>query len=144
MNFAKFLRTLFYRTPLVAASTFMIPDYIINTNKRKYLKINMYLSQWPDCSEAVIQEVLWKKGVFKNFAKFTGKQLCWSLFLKSWRSKACNFILKKRLHYRCFPVNFVKFLKRPILRSTSGRLLLTVKWKTNRLELKWSWFLHWD
>ena len=74
--------TLFYRTPLVAASIYMIPDYIINTNKRKYLKINMYLSQWTDCSEAAIQEVLWKKGVFKNFAKFKGKQLCWSLFFK--------------------------------------------------------------
>ena len=74
--------TLFYRTPLVAASIFMIPDYIINTNKRKYLKINMYLSQWTDCSEAAIQEVLWKKGVFKNFAKFKGKQLCWSLFFE--------------------------------------------------------------
>ena len=33
-------------------------------------------------------------------------------------------LLKKRLWYRCFPVNFVKFLRTPILQNTSGRLLL--------------------
>ena len=26
-------------------------------------------------------EVFYKKGVLKDFAKFTGKHLCWSLFL---------------------------------------------------------------
>ena len=26
-------------------------------------------------------EVFYKKGVLKNFVKFTGKHLCWSLFL---------------------------------------------------------------
>ena len=33
-------------------------------------------------------------------------------------------LLKKRLWHRCFPVNFVKFLRTPFLKSTSGRLLL--------------------
>ena len=28
-----------------------------------------------------LPEVFCKKGVFKNFANFTGKHLCWSLFL---------------------------------------------------------------
>ena len=36
------------------------------------------------------------KIVLKDFAIFTGKHLCWSLFLK-----ACNSI-KKRLRHRCF------------------------------------------
>ena len=27
-------------------------------------------------------EVFYKKAVLKNFTKFTGKHLCWSLFLK--------------------------------------------------------------
>ena len=31
---------------------------------------------------------------------------------------------KKRLRHRCFPVNFVKFLRTPFLQNTSGRLLL--------------------
>ena len=33
-------------------------------------------------------------------------------------------LLKKRLWRRCFPVNFVKFLRTPFLQNTSGRLLL--------------------
>ena len=55
-------------------------------------------------------EVFCKKAVFKSFKKFTGKQLCESLFFwKSWRLEPCNLI-KKRLWLKCFPVNFVKSL----------------------------------
>ena len=36
-------------------------------------------------------------------------------------------LLKKRLWHRCFPVNFVKFLRTPFLQNTCGRLLLEVK-----------------
>ena len=49
-------------------------------------------------------QVFCRKGVFKNFANFTGKHLCWSLL------QACNFI-KKRLQHWCFPVKFAKFLR---------------------------------
>ena len=51
-----------------------------------------------------------KKRVLKTLTKFTGKHQCRSLFfikvegLRLW---------KKRLRYRCFPVNFVKFLRTP-------------------------------
>ena len=37
--------------------------------------------------------------------------------------QACNFI-KNRLQYRCFPVNFVKFLRTPILKNIWERPLL--------------------
>ena len=52
-------------------------------------------------------EVFCKKDVLRNFTKFTGKHLCQSLFL-----------LKKRLWYRCFPVNFAKFLRTPFFYRT--------------------------
>ena len=55
-----------------------------------------------------------QKGVLRNFAKFTGKHLCL-------RPAA---LLKMRLWHRCFPVNFVKFLRTPFLQNTSRRLLL--------------------
>ena len=42
-----------------------------------------------------------KKGVLRNFAKFTGKHLCF---------RAAT-LLKKSLWHRCFPVNFANFLK---------------------------------
>ena len=35
-------------------------------------------------------------------------------------------LFKKRLRYRCFPVNFAKFLRTPFLQNTSGRLLLSI------------------
>ena len=37
-------------------------------------------------------------------------------------------LLKKRLWHRCFPVSFVKFLRKLFLHSTSGRLLLSRTW----------------
>ena len=53
-----------------------------------------------------------KKGVLKNFAIFTRKHLCWSLF----DVFGVNFI-KRRLQHRCFPVNITKFLRKPILKN---------------------------
>ena len=62
-----------------------------------------------------------RKGVLRNFTKFTRKHLCQGHFLI--KLQACNFI-KKRLWYRYFPVNFAKFLRRPYSQNTSERLLL--------------------
>ena len=55
-------------------------------------------------------EVFYKKGVFRNFAKFIGKHLCQSLFF----NKVVG-LLKKILLHRCFPVNFANFLRTPFL-----------------------------
>ena len=35
-------------------------------------------------------------------------------------------LLKQRFWYRCFPVNFAKFIRTPFLQNTSGRLLLNI------------------
>ena len=42
-------------------------------------------------------EVFCKKGVFKNFAKFTGKHMCRSLFFNKVTGIAWNFIKKETL-----------------------------------------------
>ena len=47
-----------------------------------------------------------RKAVFKKFAIFTGKHLCW-------------------FQHRCFPVNIEKFLRKAISQNNSGRLLLS-------------------
>ena len=57
-----------------------------------------------------------KKAVLRNFKKCTGKHLCQSLFL----NKATSL----RLWHRCFPVNFVKFLRTPFLKEHLWWLLL--------------------
>ena len=60
-------------------------------------------------------EVFFKKGVLKNFAKFTGKHLCQSLFL--YLKPATLF--KKDIWHWCFSVNFVKFLRTPFFCKTT-------------------------
>ena len=67
-----------------------------------------------------------RKGVLRNFAKFTRKNLCQSLFFNKVTSLRPTTLLKKRLWYRCFPVNFANFLRTPFLQIISGRLLLPV------------------
>ena len=52
-----------------------------------------------------------KKGVFRNFAKFTGKNLCQSLFFNKVAGLRPATLFKKRLRHRCFQVNFAKFLR---------------------------------
>ena len=69
-----------------------------------------------------------KKDVPKHFTKFIGKHLYQSFFFNKvtglgqgpGKSKGLQLYLKKRLWHRCFPVNFVKFLRTPILKNTSG------------------------
>ena len=63
-----------------------------------------------------------KKGVLRNFTKFTGKQLCQSLFFDKVAGLRAATLLKKRLWHRCFPLNFAKFLRTPFLQNPSGRL----------------------
>ena len=55
-------------------------------------------------------EVFYKKVVLTNFSKFAGKQLCQCLFFK-------------RLYYRFFPVNFLKFVRPLYLQNAFGSQL---------------------
>ena len=53
-------------------------------------------------------EVVYQKGVLRNFTKFLGKHQ---------RQRPAT-LLKKRLWHRCFPMNFVKFLRTPFFHRT--------------------------
>ena len=55
---------------------------------------------------------------------FTVKHLCWSLFLIKLEAFWFATLLKKRLQYRYFLVNIAKFLRTPILKNISERMLL--------------------
>ena len=54
-----------------------------------------------------------EKDVLKNFAKFTGQQLCQSLFFNKIAGLRPENLSKKRLSHKCFPVNFAKLLRAP-------------------------------
>ena len=67
-----------------------------------------------------------KKGVLKNFANFTGKHLCLSLFFNKVADLRLRpaTLLKKKLQHRCFPVKFTKLLRTSYLKNICERLLL--------------------
>ena len=84
-NIEKFLRTLILK----------------NVCDRLLVKINISVTN----SEAVAQRSSVKRSVPRNFAKFTVEHLCQCLLF--------NKDAGLRLWRRCFPVNFVKFLRPP-------------------------------
>ena len=74
-----------------------------------------------------------RKGVPRNFKKFTGKHLCQSLFFNKVLRNYAKFTKKhlcRKIHW-CFPENFTKFLRTPFLQNNSGRLLLYCLRKRN-------------
>ena len=56
-------------------------------------------------------DVFCKKDVLENFAKFTEKLLCQSLFFNKVTGPRPATLLQKRLRHRWFPVSFAKVLK---------------------------------
>ena len=75
-----------------------------------------------------------RKGIHRNFTKFTGKHLCHSLFLNKVSGLRPATLLKKKLWHSYFPVNFMKFLRTPFLQNTSGRLLLELLFSVNERQ----------
>ena len=73
--------------------------------------------------EAVAQRCYVKRGVLRNFAKFTGKHLCQSLFFNKDGGRPAT-LLKKRRWHRSFSVNFAKFLRTPLFAEHLWWLLL--------------------
>ena len=75
-------------------------------------------------------DMFYKKGVLRCFAKFTGKRLCLSLFFNKVAGLAGlrpATLSKKRLGHRCFPMNFAKFLRKPLPQNTFRQLPLIVE-----------------
>ena len=61
------------------------------------------------------------KTFLKNFVKFTEKDLCQSLFFKTF----CNF--KRRLWHKCFPLNSEIFKKHCFCKMPSGHCFCSLK-----------------
>ena len=74
-------------------------------------------------TEAATRGALCEKAFLENSPNSQGKHLCQSLFNKATGLRPKS-PLEKRLWYRCFSVNFVKFLRTPFLQNTSGQPLL--------------------
>ena len=70
-----------------------------------------------------LPEVFSKKGVLRNFTKFTGKHL-----RQSHLCHLCNFIKKETLA-QVFSCEFCEFLRAPFLQSTSGGCFCMLHWE---------------
>ena len=94
------------------------------------IKVNgIPISNKQHCKEIIDEqkqppEVFYEKDILRNFAKFTGKHLCQSVFFNKVVGLRPATFFKKRLWQRCFPENFAKFLRTSLLQNTSGPLLL--------------------
>ena len=81
-----------------------------------YEKINCIINIWYQGLRSSHPAVFCKKGVLRNFTKFTGKHLCQSLYFNKVAGlRPAAALLNKKFWLRCFPVNFVKFLRTPFL-----------------------------
>ena len=79
--------------------------------KKPFLSNLFQIYLWPQTFGSSRPEVFCRKGVLRNFAKLTGKHLSQSLLFTKAASLRPATLLEKRLWRRCFPVNFVKFLR---------------------------------
>ena len=84
-------------------------------------------------------EVFCEKDILRNFAKFTGKHLCQRFFFNKVVGFRLATLLKNSLWHRCFPVNFVKFLRTPFLKKHLRWLLLEIL-KNSVVAFGWQLF----
>ena len=89
---------LFHRT--------LIANYFRPVDIAKFLRTDFL----KNTSRSSRLQIFFKMVVLKSPTNFSGKHLCWSLFLKNLQSESLQ-LHRKRLQLRCFPVKFVKFLK---------------------------------
>ena len=83
------------------------------------------------CSQgkSSLWQMFYKIAVLKNFAIFSEKhhrKTPGVSFLINCRSEAFNFIKKRLLQYRCFPVNLAKFSRTPFFTEHLLWLILPV------------------
>ena len=123
-KFAKFLRKLILKTICKQVLLTMLSKYSWDNIAQETFSTGAMLAQTTYRSSH--QRCSVKKCVLKNFTLFTGKHLCWSLSLIKLQGLQPSNFIKKRLQHRSFPVNNVKFLRTPILKSICEQLLLLI------------------
>ena len=84
--------------------------------------LKLFISNFPK-SKAATRGAL-QKQVFLKIHRIQGETPVPESLLKKVAGLRPATLLKNRLCHRCFPVNFVKFLRTPFLQNTTGRLLL--------------------
>ena len=74
----------------------------------------------PESFQKQPPEVFYEKRCSQKSRKIPVKHQCQSLIFNKVAGLRLTTLLKKRLLHRCFPANFAKFLRTPLLQNTSG------------------------
>ena len=91
---------------------------ICNGNVRLFYSSDLKVLEGMSNIKSSHPELFCKKLVLKNFAKFTGKHLRWSLFFKKFSAlQPATLIKKKRVQHKYFPMNFEKILRATFLKE---------------------------
>ena len=78
--------------------------------------------------------MFYKIGVLKNFEKLTGKQLCPGFLLIKLQVSILQLYGKNRIQYRCFIINFTRYLRHIFYRTPPGDCVCpTEKYFTNKI-----------
>ena len=105
-----------------------------------FFKVIYKFMEWslhPECPyRSSCPDVFCKEGVLRNFTKFTGKHLCQGLFCNKIAGLRPPILIKKIPWHKCFPVDFVKFLRTRFFTEHFRWLLLSLDWMS--LSHKWS------
>ena len=75
-----------------------------------------FRNSWEPSSRSSHQRCSMKKG-FPEISQNSKENTCASLFFNKVAGLRPSTLLKKRPWHRCFPVNFVKFLRTPFLQT---------------------------
>ena len=120
VNLLHIFRIPFYKNTSGGLVLYLGPCQISAMNFFLLFVVNYFCKKVPPRSSHL------REGVLRNFAKFTGKHLCQSLFFNKVAGLRPATLLKKRFWHRCFPVNFAKFIRTSFLQNTTERLLLSI------------------
>ena len=77
-----------------------------------------------------------RKGILRNFAKFTGKHLYRSLFFNRVAGLRPATLLRKKIWHKCFPVNFAKFSRTAFFTEHLWWLILSLVWRCMTFQIE--------
>ena len=99
--------------------------FLTKEGSNKYIKLLCKMKLWDKLEKDEFVGKCFVKKVFLKTLQNSQEKLCWSLFFNKVAGLRPESLLKKRLQYRCFPLNLVKFFKNSFFKNTSAGCFCT-------------------
>ena len=106
------------------------PNFTVVNNNSKISNIYHYIKAW----KSIMNRCSIKK-LFLKISQYSQESACVGVSsLMKMQTFSPAALFKKRLRHRCFPVNYAKFLRIPVLENISQRLFQ--RFPTNKIKKK--------